>query len=748
MKLNKKFSFLAVTALAAVTALTSSCSDDKYWDEGAISGQGVTFDRKAMSATYKPGEEIPSPVFNVVMRRGTTSGTETVTVAGFTADSKGNYTVPLTPADPWTFPTTATFADGSDEAIIPVTLTTTDEGTYKMSLQITSTSSLALGANKAVSLSVSISAGDPQPVWRSLGKGKLTLALFNLTTGDAEVQVDDAIWPEGSKGYYGHFRIYHPFSYLMDEGETYEEYIAEGWPEAIEFYLCPPGYSTEFWDRLATNPNGFSMSWGASQESTLALMKTYVLPVDAFQAGDNTLFCAPFYFTSWDETAAAAISVLGGWLVDPDYDATPGTDEFHGIPNAVGLGSFMMVGETMSGSTAYVNSKKINFIFPGGSLGDYSFELSYFGHTFNADKTAEYLNAQVTANGSDCKDFVVGLVQTNNANAAVSAIEEYWSDRQEAEDPDQVPMPDGVYGFTETTITEGQTKDFRYQVPQESANYTFVAFSLNEDGGVAETSAVGVKFQSITEMGGEDANWETLGMGQMIDDNLLPLYFSGGIIPDQYIIAYDVPVQKHKTDAGMYRVVTPYSADFFPIGLRDLEGGDENMIIDATNPDCVKIPEFVAGTWPADEESFVLFSASYYYSEGGNSDAAIINDGIAGTLRNNVVSFPPAITTSTGGIRASMLWTIPEDPNSGLYFANQQGLFKVALPGASLAARKVSAKSAKNFKAITAKRKALRTMQAIKLISKHSTDAAFGKAKAADRKKVAKFRVPMALPQR
>ena len=110
-----------------MTALTSSCSDDKYWDEDGISGQGVTFDRKSMSAIYKPGDEIPSPVFNVVIRRGSTSGTETVTVAGYTADSDGAYTVPVTASDPWTFATTASFADGSNEAVIPVTLTTTAE---------------------------------------------------------------------------------------------------------------------------------------------------------------------------------------------------------------------------------------------------------------------------------------------------------------------------------------------------------------------------------------------------------------------------------------------------------------------------------------------------------------------------------------------------------------------------------------------------------------------------------------------
>lgn len=732
MKLNKKLSFLAVTALAAVTALTSSCSDDKYWDEDGISGQGVTFDRKSMSATFKPGDQIPSPVFNVVVRRGSTSGTETVTVAGFTTDANGDYTVPLAANAPWTFPTKATFADGSDEAIIPVTLTTSDEGTYKFGLKITSTSSLALGANDLVALTVSISAGDPQPVWRSLGKGKLTMGFFTNPTWDAEVQVDDAEWPEGSKGYWGHYRIYNPF-------DATDEELAQGWPEGIEFYICPPGYSTDFWNTYATNPAGMPFSWGESETLTLALGKTYQVPIDLFGAGDAyDSFVSPIYLNSFDGNAAfaEAISVLGGWLMEPNPDATPGTDEFHGIPNAVGLGAFIMREQSGSGTSQFINSKQMNFIFPGGSLGDYSFELSYFGHTFNADKTQEYLDAEVKAIGTDCKDFVVGLVQTKNANAAIAVVQKLYEDRQKAEDPDAVPVPEGLYGYTETTITEGNSKTFRYQVPQESTDYVFVAFSLNE-GAVAETSTVGVKFQSITEMGGEDANWEDMGIGQMTDDMLLQFYFEGGIIPDQYVIAYDVPVQKHKTEANMYRVLSPYSAEYFPIGLNDFEPGDEAMVIDATNPQCVKIPLFVAGSWPADNQTLEIMSYSYYLAENNVPDGAMINAGIAGTLVNGVVSFPAAVVASDGTM-PSMMAVIPE-ANAQL-ISNKQGLFKVVLPTASKAARKVTAKSHKTLK-IT--KKHAMTAKAAKMVGKRS------EMKSASPKAARKttFRVPMALPQ-
>lgn len=749
MKLNKKLSFLAVTALAAVTALTSSCSDDKYWDEDGISGQGVTFDRKSMSAIYKPGDEIPSPVFNVVIRRGSTSGTETVTVAGYTADSDGAYTVPVTASDPWTFATTASFADGSNEAVIPVTLTTTAEGTYKMALKIESTSSLALGANSSVILSVSISAGDPQPIWRTLGKGQLTNDILVPPSGSAEVQVDDAEWPEGSKGYYGHYRIYHPYEYLMDEGETYEEYIAAGWPEAIEFYICPPGYSTTFWDKDNTNSEGINFSWGEDQTLTLALMKTYTLPIDLFGAGDAyDSFVSPIYFTVFDQDPAnqQAISVIDGWVQEPNYNATPGTDDFRGIPNAVGMGALILRENTTSGTTGYINYKTFNFVFPGGSLGDYSFELAYFGHTFNADKTKEYLSAEITATGTDCRDFVVGLVQTNSSSAAAEALQEYWEARQESDDPDAMPLPEGMYGYTEATITEGNSQSFMYEVPQESANYTFVAFSLNE-GAIAETSTVGVKFQSVTEMG-DDANWEAIGMGQMTDAMVVALYCPGGLLEDGDIIAYDVPVQKHKTEAGQYRVVTPYADQYYAFAgaLNGFTPSDENMVIDASNVDCVKIPPFIAGTLPQGMGTMEIMSATYYYSEAGINDQTLINSGIAGTLKDGVVSFPPAITDAEGTI-PSMMYATPESSND-LYISNRQGLFNVVLPDAAQSARKVAAKSAKNFKQLYASKRAQKTMEAIQLISKRSAAAAFGTAKKGAKNKVRNFRVPMALPVR
>lgn len=188
----------------------------------------------------------------------------------------------------------------------------------------------------------------------------------------------------------------------------------------------------------------------------------------------------------------------------------------------------------------------------------------------------------------------------------------------------------------------------------------------------------------------------------------------------------------------MYRVVTPYSTEYFPIGgLDDFVPGDESMVIDATNPQCVKVQPFVAGSWPADNETLELMSYSYYLAENGVSDAAMINAGIAGTLVSGVVSFPAAIVEPDGAM-PSIMAVIPESGSQ--LISNKQGLFKVVLPTASKAARKVSAKS---HKALKITKKHAMTAKAAKMVGKRS------EMKSVSPKAARKttFRVPMALPQ-
>ena len=580
-----------------------------------------------------------------------------------------------------------------------------------MALKIESTSSLALGANSSVILSVSISAGDPQPIWRTLGKGQLTNDIFVLPPDLPKCR---STMPNGPKALKATTDTTASTSLRIPDGRRRDiRRVHRRWmARSYRVLHLPPGYSTTFWDKDNTNSEGINFSWGEDQTLTLALMKTYTLPIDLFGAGDAyDSFVSPIYFTVFDQDPAnqQAISVIDGWVQEPNYNATPGTDDFRGIPNAVGMGALILRENTTSGTTGYINYKTFNFVFPGGSLGDYSFELAYFGHTFNADKTKEYLSAEITATGTDCRDFVVGLVQTNSSSAAAEALQEYWEARQESDDPDAMPLPEGMYGYTEATITEGNSQSFMYEVPQESANYTFVAFSLNE-GAIAETSTVGVKFQSVTEMG-DDANWEAIGMGQMTDAMVVALYCPGGLLEDGDIIAYDVPVQKHKTEAGQYRVVTPYADQYYAFAgaLNGFTPSDENMVIDASNVDCVKIPPFIAGTLPQGMGTMEIMSATYYYSEAGINDQTLINSGIAGTLKDGVVSFPPAITDAEGTI-PSMMYATPESSND-LYISNRQGLFNVVLPDAAQSARKVAAKSAKNFKQLYASKRAQKTME-------------------------------------
>lgn len=480
MKLNKKLSFLAVTTLAAVTVLTS-CSDDKYWDEDGISGQEVTFDMKSMSVTYNPlTDEIPNPILNVVIRRGTISGVETIQIGAYTKDE----TIPededqwVLPIDEtlWTVPQSVTFADGQKETVIPVKLNTTQMGSYTIGLKIKD--NLALGGNKLVVLTVNFTEGDPAPIWRSLGIGTYIDGFYEFKT-KCEVQIDDAVWPAGSKGYYGHYRLVNPIKPGMEAEGYYAAGLMETDPsEYIEFYLVPPG-----------NPIPFSSrTWPTEETVTFVMYKDIMMGSVAAGLGSPEELINPARFNSLTNANLANSCVLE-WSENPDYEATPNTDEFRGMPAAISFGA-LLYAEAWGGTTQFLNTKTWRFGFPGYSFGDYSFDLTFSGQVFNPATSQEYLEASIRALGSDCKDFIICCAKSNSPNDVYAALYNYFTERQKSDDPESLPLPEGFIGYDEARIAEGESKMFRYEVAMTPATYIFVACSLTEDNEISEDDAV------------------------------------------------------------------------------------------------------------------------------------------------------------------------------------------------------------------------------------------------------------------
>lgn len=150
--------------------------------------------------------------------------------------------------------------------------------------------------------------------------------------------------------------------------------------------------------------------------------------------------------------------------------------------------------------------------------------------------------------------------------------------------------------------------------------------------------------------------WNSLGKGTLTDGFFTYLFSK----PD-YTVECDV--YEEATTPGLYMITNyqlPLVAQFFGMTEEDMkpyEGGNwrvTDLIIDATNPEAVVIPEQDYGVCVNSAYGFVIIASSE-----------------AGTLKDNAITFPvDGLDVGLGG---------------GWYYGNHAGTFKITLPAASAA---------------------------------------------------------------
>lgn len=145
--------------------------------------------------------------------------------------------------------------------------------------------------------------------------------------------------------------------------------------------------------------------------------------------------------------------------------------------------------------------------------------------------------------------------------------------------------------------------------------------------------------------------WEVLGMGLYTDDMMTTVY---KIDPFEF----PVEVQESKTTPGKYRIKNPYHQDspfFAEYSFEESTGATEDyfIVIDATDPEEVLIPQQPLG---------VTVNVGGYGKIG-------IGTVVAGAMANGIIRFP-----------AKGLAFVKE---AGAVYANLNGAFKLALPGAA-----------------------------------------------------------------
>ena len=272
--------------------------------------------------------------------------------------------------------------------------------------------------------------------------------------------------------------------------------------------------------------------------------------------------------------------------------------------------------------------------FPGYAPKDYALSVSYLGGFFN-NAGENFASVNITM-GADIEEVKYALVAGGNVDGTVDGI------------------IDG------TIASESVTESGNINIKNTFTGYcTLVAVAFA--GGEAQVSAY-AKF--YTEQGGPQ--WTSLGKGLYTEECLMDYYGNDAYFADP--LTYEVEIQENTNKPGLYRLVEPYGSAF-PYNEEGDWDATQNwyVIVDATDPNGVFIPEQRTGLDWGDGE-FSIQSMGSYYMDGGYDFATVKSAGLMGTLAGGVITFPDK----------GLLCILANDA----IYGNENGLTKIVLPNA------------------------------------------------------------------
>ena len=260
---------------------------------------------------------------------------------------------------------------------------------------------------------------------------------------------------------------------------------------------------------------------------------------------------------------------------------------------------------------------------------------------------------------SDGPYFSSTLAETYDVSAGESSVtfdlsranggdEATYSLEVKNPDPEIFTIPAQVT-FAKDATSAPVTISFDNEKIADGAVYDF-------DVTVADASTYGVGSYVFTIMKPEP--WETLGTGIYVDDIACSLYNIGG----GKTLSWEVEIQKHGQDEGLYRLVNPYatmakmvngatfdSANQYNITFRIRE---DNSVVFTPNPFCTGL----------------TLDPTYGVIYGAQMSAGI------GEYKDGVITFP---TDGFGAVEQS-------EYGQGWYKANTHGAEMIVFPGIEL----------------------------------------------------------------
>ena len=289
----------------------------------------------------------------------------------------------------------------------------------------------------------------------------------------------------------------------------------------------------------------------------------------------------------------------------------------------------------------YMQSEGIEIIFPGVEILDTSATVTYNGTLINPDETINIL-ANVTL-GGDVTSAKVAVVQgstvSNNTALAIA---------------------NGT--IESTTIRSSGDLYLKFDPSNPSGKYSIVAVTFVGDESMSYASA------TFTYGGGN--NWNSLGYVDYTDAFICATFIMEG---DNYPLTYSVEIQENANMKGYYRLVNPYGPDS-PYG--QMQGvtfdttQDYYLLIDATDPDMVILPESPQGINIGGTGYMTCSMMAYYWLQNGITQNELIEYGYYGYVEDNAIMFFPTTLATYLGDRGPweanciLLPDASDDPNA------------------------------------------------------------------------------------
>lgn len=232
-----------------------------------------------------------------------------------------------------------------------------------------------------------------------------------------------------------------------------------------------------------------------------------------------------------------------------------------------------------------------------GAFKDYSVSLQYEG-VFTSISEQAY--AQLAANvGADCSEAKVMISNTMSAQQILEAIE----------------------NGDENAVSVAPGENQKVQLPvTDAGQYTAVIVSYD---GKESQNAASIQFTVILGSTGNE-DWVNSGTG-MIVDGWLTAAWQFKTQDGQPLTYEDMPwtfqMQKHKTQAGLYRMKSPWTVEECPlvqVGLNENTTETYNIVIDAHNPNLVIMEPQRSGFKQVNGFDNLLLAQDGYYCYIGN----------------------------------------------------------------------------------------------------------------------------------